>query len=150
MFLDTAVTSIQQSSNSGFLTGLLALGIVLFLVVFLLIIGIYIYMSFAFMAIAKKASQSSPGIAWIPGVGPLIIAFRSSKMHWWPWLLMIGFFIPFVNIAADIAFAIFGVIWMWKLFEVVKKPGWWAIFMVIPILNLVYLVFVGIAAWSSD
>jgi hypothetical protein len=38
---------------------------------------------------------------------------------------------------------------MWKTFEAVGRPGWWAIFMIIPILNIVYLVFLGIAAWGK-
>ncbi len=113
---------------------------------FIISIGIYIYFGFAYMAIGKKAKLSSPGLSWIPGVGPLIIAFQASKMHWWPWLLLIGTIIPIVNIIAGIAFTIFVIIWNWKMFEVVGKPGWWAILMLIPIVGL---IMVGIAAWSK-
>ncbi len=114
-----------------------------------IIVGIagYIYMGFAFMAIAKKAKLKSPGLAWIPCVGPMIIAYQTSKMHWWPWLLFIGCVIPIVNIFAMIALAVFFIIWMWKTFEAVKKPGWWAILHLIPIVGL---VMVGIAAWSKN
>ena len=133
------------SQSSAFWAFLAAFAVVAFIVA----VAVYVYMAFAYMAIARKNKQSSPGLAWIPGVGPLIIAYRASKMHWWPWLLLIGFFIPFVNWLFAIAFAVFGVIWNWKLFEAIKRPGWWAIFMVIPILNIVFLVFVGIAAWGK-
>ena len=112
----------------------------------LICIGLYIYISFAFMAIARKAKLKSPGLAWIPGVGPAIIAFQTSKMHWWPWLLLIGYIIPAVNGLFSLAFMVFYIIWMWKMFEVVKKPGWWSIFVIIP---PVWLVFIGIAAWSK-
>ena len=122
------------------------------LVVFLIIaVIVWIYMSFAFMAIAKKAKQDMPGLAWIPGVGPLIIAFRSANMHWWPWLLLIGYFIPFVNFLVMIVFLVYTFIWQWKLFEVIGKPGWWPLLSIIPFLGpIIYLILVGVAAWSKD
>jgi hypothetical protein len=114
---------------------------------------IYIYTSLAFMAIAKKAKLDSPGLAWIPGVGPLIIAFQTSKMHWWPWLLLLSLLIigiPIIGIIvyfiAIMIFGIYTIIWQWKMFEAVKKPGWWAILCIISPLNL---IFWGIAAWSK-
>jgi len=117
------------------------------LMVFVFIaIGLYIFLGFAFMAIGKKAKLKSPGLAWIPGVGPLIIAFQTSKMHWWPWLLLIGYFIPWISWIATTAFAVFAVIWQWKMFEKVKRPGWWAILCLIPVLNLILY---GIAAWGK-
>ncbi|MGM5482302.1 MAG: hypothetical protein ACQESF_02460 [Nanobdellota archaeon] len=106
----------------------------------------YIYSSLAFMAIGKKAKDNLPGLAWIPGIGPALIAFRASGMHWWPWLLLIGFIIPVLNALASLAFTIVSVIWMWKMFEKINRPGWWAILMLIPLVNLVVM---GIAAWSG-
>lgn len=126
--------------------GLLALIAGAIFMTFLIAVGLYIYMGFAFMAIGKKAKLKSPGLAWIPGVGPLIIAFQTSKMPWWPWLLLIGYIIPWIGWIAVLAFYVFAIIWLWKMFEVVKKPGWWAILMLIPIVGL---VMVGIAAWSK-
>ncbi len=125
---------------------ILALIAGMILISIIVAIGLYIYTSFAFMAIAKKAKQKNPGLAWIPGVGPLIIAYQTSKMHWWPWLLLIGCLIPFLGWIATMTFWVFSIIWMWKMFEKVKKPGWWAILMIIPIVGL---IMVGIAAWSK-
>ena len=133
---------LEESAMGGLFA--LAIGLVIFVIA--VMIALYIYMSLAFMAIAKKAKLSSPGIAWIPGFGPIIIAFRASEMHWWPWLLLIGCFIPIVDIFAGIAFTVFTIIWIWKMFEEIKKPGWWAILMLIPVVNLVMM---GIAAWSK-
>ncbi len=146
LFLDAATQLTATQLSQGQAASLFALGATLLVVLLLLVIGAYIYLSFAYMAIARKNKQSSPGIAWIPGVGPLIIAYRGSKMHWWPWLLIIGFFIPIINLLAGIAFFVFEIIWNWKLLEAIKKPGWWAIFLII---QPVYWVFVGIAAWSK-
>ena len=129
------------------ITGGIWAAIMAMIVVFIFIaIGLWVYLSFAFMAIAKKAKLKSPGLAWIPGVGPLIIAYQTSKMSWWPWLLLIGYLIPFVSSLFGLAFAVFAVIWQWKMFEKIKYPGWWAILCLIPVVNLVLY---GIAAWSK-
>lgn len=117
------------------------------LIIFVIVmLCLYVYMGFAFMAIAKRLKLKTPGLAWIPFVGPMIIIFQSSKMPWWPWLLLIGWMIPFVGWIAEITFCVFSVIWSWKMFERLKKPGWWAIICLIPIVNLVLY---GIAAWGK-
>ncbi len=144
MFLGTFLQSASLTDNElGFLFGLIAAFFFLFLLV---LVFAYVYLSFAYSAVAKKAKLRSPGIAWIPFVGPLIIAYKTSKMHWWPWLLIIGFFIPIVNVIANLVFTVFTVIWHWKMFESIKKPNWWSILMLIPIVNF---VIIGIAAWSK-
>jgi hypothetical protein len=128
-------------------SGLLALIMGMIVVFVIIAIALYLYLSFAFMAIGRKAKLSSPELAWIPGVGPAIIAFQTSKMHWWPWLLIIGTFIPLVGFIFSITFAVFVIIWEWKMFETIKRPGWWALLCLIPIVNF---VLIGIAAWSKD
>lgn len=109
-------------------------------------IGLYIYMGLAYMALGKKAKLKTPSLSWIPGIGPLILAFQASKMHWWPWLLLIGMFIPVLNFIASPVFTVFAIIWHWKMFEAVGRPGWWGVMLLIPIVGL---VLVGIAAWSK-
>ena len=68
-------------------------------------------------------------------------------MHWWPWLFLIGIIIPFVGGLLLLAFSVFGIIWQWKMFEAVGKPGWWALLCLIPVVNL---IMIGIAAWGKD
>jgi hypothetical protein len=128
--------------------------IVLFII---LIIALYIYQSLAFVAISKKAGLTMPGLSWIPGVGPTIQAYRISKMHWWPWLLLIGCFIPILNFVCIIVFAVFSFMWVWKMFIAVKRPGWWALIplgSMIPFLGILfgiaYMVLIGIAAWGKN
>ncbi len=133
-------------SNDGLTSGLIGLIFAFLFIFFILMAVLYIYTSLAYFAVAKKARLKTPGLAWIPAVGPMIIAYQSSNMHWWPWLLLIGFLIPFVGIIAIIIFAVYSVIWHWKMFETIGKPGWWAILSLIPIVNL---VLIGIAAWSK-
>lgn len=143
-FLQTLALDGSDASPLIFLLAMVAaLGVFVF---FILLLGVYVYLSFTYSAIGRKARVKSPGIAWIPIFGPLIIAYKSSKMHWWPWLLVIGFFIPVLNVIANLVFTVFTVIWHWKMFEAIKKPNWWAILMLIPLVNF---VIVGIAAWSK-
>ncbi|MBI2448851.1 hypothetical protein HYV49_00990 [Candidatus Pacearchaeota archaeon] len=128
-------------------------GFILAFFVFFIILGIaiYIYTSFAYMSIARKTKTEPAGIAWIPLIGPSLIASKIAKMHWWPILLLIGFWIPFLNFVLFITFTVFYFIWMWKTFEAVGKPGWWILFSLIPFAGqIIFLVLLGVAAWSNS
>jgi len=113
---------------------------------FLFMIAAYVYTSFAYMSIAKKARFKPAGIAWIPAVGPLIITSQTAKMPWWPILLMLGFGIPVIGSFLSIALLVFSTIWLWKTFEKIRITNWFAILCLIPVVNLIIL---GIAAWSK-
>lgn len=126
--------------------GTLALISALIVLWTILAIVIYVYSSWAFMAIGKKTKQRNYGLAWIPIVGPLIITSQAAKMHWWPILLLAGAWIPIVGSLLSIVVIVFSVIWLWKTFEAIKRPGWWALLCLIPIVNL---VLIGIAAWGK-
>ena len=132
----------------GPLLGAGALALIGTLLVLWIILGlaVYVYNSWAFMVIGRKTKYESPGLAWIPLVGPLIITSQAAKMHWWPILLLAGIWIPIVGSLCSIAVAVFSVIWLWKTFEAVKRPGWWALLCLIPVVNL---VLIGIAAWGK-
>ena len=157
---------------------------------------LYIYVSLAYSKIGKKGKLSSPGIAWMPSFGPIAIIFESSKMHWWPFpILTIGVLISYillfsVLIIGPIAlllsfillflllifFSIIGIIWHWKTYKNIGKPGWWILVPIIistigyvilfisgtsSILQIIgvsfeilgvisHLIFIGIAAWSKS
>ncbi len=135
---------LEESVLAGGLVALI-LGMIAFFVI--LAIALYIYMGFAYMAIGRKAKLHTPGLAWIPMAGPAIIAFQTSKMHWWPWLLIAGMFVPYIGPICSTLFAVFVIIWNWKMFETIKRPGWWAILLLVPIVGW---VMVGVAAWSKE
>ena len=142
----------EEILAGGGFEGLIAILAGMFVVGLILGIAIYVYLGFAFMAIGKKAGVKTPELAWIPFyIGPLIIAYQTSKMHWWPWLLLIGFFIPYLNFVATIAFTVFAYIWMWKLFEKIGRPGWWVLLSLIPFVGpIVFLILIGVAAWDKN
>ena len=141
-------TDAGQAGFMGSILGAsLAALIITFLVVAIIItVAVYVYTSFAYRSIAKKVKYRTPNIAWIPIVGPALIKSKTAKMNWWPILLLIGVGIPFIGWACKLAFIVFSTIWLWKTFEKMRYPGWWALLCLIPIVNLVLL---GIAAWSK-
>lgn len=153
VFLEVATQELNDLAGLGngvALGTLMMFALVFIMVMMLIMIGLYIYTSFAYMAIARKTKEKYPGLVWIPIVGKLLISSRIAKMHWWPILLLIILVIPVVNIflgiPAVIVLLVFSIIWMWKTFEAISKPGWWAIFMLIA---PVYWVLLGVAAWSK-
>jgi len=150
MFLENLVLNYSASDGTGAMTALL--GLILGALVFFLIvaIGVYIYTSLAFMALAKKTKVKPAGIAWIPYIGPALIASKISRMHWWPLLLILACWIPFIGMIAGIVLVVYLFIWMWKTFEAVGKPGWWVLLALIPFVGwVVYLVLLGVAAWGG-
>ena len=135
---------IEQILLELFESGIL---IMFFMYVFPVILGLYIYISWAYMDIGRKARIENPGLAWIPFIGPMLVVFIASEMHWWPWLLsLVAVFVSVVAFVASPVFIVYSIIWKWKTFEFVKKPGWWAILTLIPIINL---VIIGIVAWGD-
>lgn len=115
-----------------------------------LIIGllIYLYVSFALMTLAKKMKIERPWLAFVP-VANLYLMSKMAKMHWWPVLLTIGTLFSGISEFFAGALTVFAVIWMWKIFQEFKKPGWWAILMPIPFLSIIYWVLLGITAWGK-
>lgn len=142
----------------------LILGLILFFFVLMLIV--YIYSSLAFMAISRKTGVGPAGIAWIPFVGKPLLSAKIAKMHWWPLLLLLVYILnPIAGLAdstvvaisamiivwtGTIIFMIYWIIWGWKVFEAVGRPGWWMILSIIPLLGFVlYLILLGVAAWGK-
>ena len=144
IFLET----LTMDPNAAALIGGGLFAFIMGMLIFVLIasVALWLYSSFVFMAIAKKAKYASAGLAWIPVIGPLIVTNRISGMHWWPILLIIGVFIPVIGGLFSLALTVFFIIWLYKTFEVIGKPGWLAILMIVPVVNLVIL---GIVAWGK-
>jgi len=115
-----------------------------------LVIGlaVYLYVSFALMTLAKKMKMERPWLAFIPFAN-LYLMSKMAKMHWWPVLLVIGTLFSEISEFFVFGLTVFAVIWMWKIFEEFKKPGWWAILMPIPFLSIIYWVLLGMTAWGK-
>lgn len=137
---------VLNAMGLGAVMGLIAGMFVVFLIV---AIALYVYSALALMNIAKRTKTPNEWLAWIP-IGNLVLMANIAKMHWWPVLLLIAFFIPFVNFLAMIALAVFVMIWLWKICETRGKPGWWAILTIIPFVGGIWmLIMLGILAWGE-
>jgi hypothetical protein len=135
----------------------------IFAVFTLIFFALYVYLSLAYSRIGRKAGLSSPGIAWLPYTGPLVITFESSKMHWWPFLILaIGLALYPLSFAAGsailaliillitmVVFGIMAIVWHWKTYEAVGKPGWWILVPVISVIIGVVLMSIGVLAKAS-
>ncbi len=140
---ETPEASILNNSLSIMLIG------ILIFISFFFLIAAYVYVSLVYMALAKKVGVGPVWIAWIPIVRYYLIT-QIAEMHWWPLLLILGIFTPYVNWIFVLAFNVFLIIWMWKVFERVGRPGWWSLFQLIPFVGpIVFYVLLGIAAWGN-
>ncbi len=131
--------------------GLIAMMAGMIVITIIVSIGIWIYTSLAAAAIGRREKVDKPNLAWIPGLGPALIFRKIAKMHWWPFLLLIGLIIPILNTFAMIAFLVFYYIWWWKTTEARKMPGWIVLLTLIPGLGGLWgLVLMGLLAWNKD
>lgn len=172
----TSITFPETSANTLDMLGLLAVFIMMFFALFIivlfviiiLIIALYVYSSWALMSIAKRAKVEPSWLAWIPFAN-LYLLSKIARMHWWPILLIIPYFIGIfigmlllrtmpvigilfyvIGISCMIAFAVFCYIWWWKTLEAIGRPGWWILLNLIPLAGaIVFLVLLGIAAWGK-
>lgn len=133
-------------------TGLAAIAALgaFFIVIWLVL---YIYSSLAMMYTAQRLKTQPAWLAWIP-IARNALMPKMVKMHWWPVLLLVGslvfFWVAPLAWLLSIAFYVFYIIWLWKICEARKFPGWLAVLIIVPILGQIWLfVLWGLLAWSK-
>ena len=140
------------------LEGLLA-AILAFLIIFVFIaIAVYIYLALALMKVAKRTQTKPAWLAWIP-IANLYLMAKVAKMHWWPIILLIianiltmfqSAIISTIGSILSLVFAIFIIIWTWKICKIRGKPGWWAVITIIPLFGWIWwFILWGILAWGE-
>ncbi len=133
--------SYHYLDNAGL--GAIAGAMVFFIIIMLIIFAaLYIYQSFALMAIARKTKTKNGWLAWVP-IGNIYLMTQIAKVSGWWTLSALAAFVPIIGMF--IFLGIYTWLW-WKICEARNKPGWWALLMLIPILNLVMM---GIVAWKD-
>lgn len=102
----------------------------------------YVYSALVLMTIAKKTNTPNGWLAWIPFAN-LYLMTQIAKVPWWTFLVIFLAWIPVVG-----GLLLLGVMtwWWWKISEARNRPGWWAILMLIPIVNLIIM---GMLAWTE-
>lgn len=165
---DLSTTGTSGGLGGGLLGNILGAFVGIAIVLILIVFALYLYLSAAYSKIGSKAGLNSPGIAWMPSAGWLAVIFESSKMHWWPFLVMvIGFLFGYILVLSvviagaitavlggvilfvTIIFSVvMGVIWHWKTYQAVEKPGWWILVPVLAGIIGYALVFISASAAS--
>lgn len=135
------------TSIAGILAAISAIFMGFMVVALILGILFYLYSSWALYTIAKKLGYKNAWFAWIPILQIVLYPILADKE--WPWVFIL--LVPIANI-------VFTVIWMWKIFEKRKYPGWlmlipWA-GMLIPIIGFLITaiagaVIIGLVAWKD-
>ncbi|MEK6916205.1 MAG: hypothetical protein AABW92_00520 [Nanoarchaeota archaeon] len=150
ILLQNAIPTLYDGVSTDML-GLIAAVMLGFMAVFFVIVLVlYVYMGFALMKVAQRLKTEPTWLAWVP-IGNLYLMSKMAKMDWWPMLLLLGIWIPFLGIFAMIAFGAFAFIWTWKILEARKRPGWWVLLSLIPFAGSLWsLVMWGILAWAKD
>ncbi len=167
-----ALDPTSMTDTTSLLGPILALSVAFLIIALIILVAIYIYLSLAFLKIGRKVglSEGVAGLAWIPFLGPMIITYLASGMHWWSWIVLsIGLMIPVVNILVLIFAVVITTYWMWKTFIAVGRPGWWSLIapigyvlgfliglasgtvgaIICLLAGVAHLVLIGIAAWGS-
>ncbi len=128
------------------MNGLLALfgGILagLFFVFLLVSLAVYIYAALALMTIAKKTKTPNGWLAFIPLANVYLLTQLAEVSGWYTLILLVGL----IPILGSFVIAGFMAWFFWRIAERLKKPGYWGILMLIPIVNLILL---GILAWEK-
>lgn len=152
-----------DTTGTGILNGLMEVFARLYLYLIIIILALYVYLSIAYSKIGEKAKLGSPGIAWMPFIGPIVTIFETSKKHWWPFLMLtlgyalgilvmslglsdnsVVFYIGLgILVATFLIFTIMAIIWHWKTYEAIGRPGWWILIPVISCIVGYVLVYIG-------
>ena len=112
------------------------------LMMLLIIIPFYIYSAVVLMTIAKKTKTKDAWRAWVP-ITSIYLMTQIAKVPGWVTLVILLALIPFIGVLIFLAVYIW--LW-WKIAEARKQPGWMALLMIIPIVNLVIM---GLIAWKD-
>jgi len=136
---DNLTEIMQNALGAGILGGFMA---TLGAFAILLTLGVYIFVAFALMAIARKTKTKNAWMAWIP-IANFYLVTQMAKMNGLWTLILLAWFVPAIG-----GLIVMGVgIWMfWRIAERIKMPGWTSLLLIVPIVNLIVL---GIYAWKK-
>ena len=126
---------------SSILLALISIGIFFVLLFF---VAIYVYMSLAWVAIAKKLKYKKSWLAWIP-IANWAMILQLGNFDW-KWIFLI-----LVPILGWIPLYVLIIISHWRIFEKAKYPGWLSLSMIMPYVGgILYLIVIGIVAWYKQ
>ena len=109
---------------------------------FLVVTAIVYYVIFALSLykIAKRTKTEHAWFAWIPLLNVILVAMMARKEWWWGLIAIVVGIIP---ILGGIASAIITIYLFWLLTERLGKPGPLSLLMLIPVVNLGYILYLA-------
>ena len=123
-------------------------------VFFLVLIGVYVYLGFAWMHLAQRMNHPRPWLAWIPFAN-LALWLDMGKMRWQWVFLLVGLFLPIKILNLIVFFIVLALILVahWRVFEQVNYPGWLCLVILVDwiaggIGTLAYLIVLGFVVWK--
>lgn len=133
-------------ANQPFFGAFASILVVLFVFfIFLFVIGIYVYFSLAWYAIAKKLKYKNAWLAWIPFANLFLLPILAKRKWGWGFFL----FVPVVNL-------VLAIIWCWSIYKRRGYPGELSLFKigyvmppVIPFFFIIDVIITGIVAWEK-
>lgn len=116
---------------------------------------LYIYLALCLMFIAQKTDTPNPWLAWIPIANVFLMAMIAKRPWWWALIIVLAYGIAAALMNGDMAWLgwlieivalVFTIIIWVGIFQARHRPGWWVIWLFIPIVNL---IIVGVLAFSK-
>ena len=108
----------------------------------ILFLAMYIYLAVALMTIAKKTKTPNGWLAFIPIANVYLMTQIAGLPAWYTLAVLL----PIIPWLGSLAMLVAIVFFWWKIAEAIKRPGWWGVLVVVPIVNL---VIIGIMAWGK-
>tara|TARA_Y100000034_G_scaffold136916_1_gene217077 strand:+ start:9850 stop:10287 length:438 start_codon:yes stop_codon:yes gene_type:complete len=130
----------ELAVGAGVMAALIGIGIAFAI---LLIAGIYIYTSLAWMTIGRKLKYKRAWLAWIP-VADISMILQLGRFHW-AWV-----FLVLIPVAGWIALGVLVIISKWRIYRKRKYPGWFSLAILVPQLGwILNLIVYGFVAWGD-
>lgn len=123
------ITNELASSEMGIIVTFLFIALIMYLIT-----------AISLMMIAKKTKTENGWLAFIPFANVFLMANIAQKEWWIALIIILIGFIPFLG--AIISTALFIYLW-WAITERLGKSGALSLLILIPIVNLVYILYLG-------
>lgn len=112
-------------------------------------LAVYVYVALALMTIAKKTNTPRGWMAWIPGANLWLMKDIAKAPLWSFFVAIAGIvlaFIPSISIVGNLMMIAVIIWWAWLICPKMGRPEWWALLLLIPIVDLVVL---WMMAWGK-
>ena len=112
-------------------------------------IGLYVYLSYSLMRIAKKLKLKSVWLAWIP-IAQIGLFFEAGNVSWLWVSLVILIPFPYIGLFSLLALSVASLTSAWKISEKFKFPSWSIFLSLIPVVGFIWIIaWFAIMAWRK-